>query len=475
MILYLAVLCAFTSAAPAMVHAQASSSVQEQKNVPLPLSAELLSRIPEDLRQQALTNIRLSEREQARRLKLSPEKLRESTIRSLADSPAAMDFVLDLLPREPSPENRSSILSSMPYREHWRRDPRTQKVLAALVSSDPNVGVIGSALETLRTLQMLDLRSLLDQRIQMARAGSDQEITKALAEEQERWISLQRGVMLPGFLRAIPPVFSVKPSDQSVKIVAFGDFGTGSPEQKHVAASIVAEHRKRAFDFGITTGDNFYPRGMASTSDPRWKTYWEDLYTTLGIKFYASLGNHDWFHPDSPAAEILYSDKSQSWRMPAPYYTYTAGPVQLFAVDTNDMGEQQISWLKNELEKSRAKWKVVYGHFPVYAASTYGPGYTEKPRKHLLPVIKGKADIYICGHHHSMQHLQPDGGTHFFITGGGGASNYPIGTRDEERGEPILFAKSVFGFTALEVDEKELVLRYIGMDGNQLYSFTLRK
>ena len=41
--------------------------------------------------------------------------------------------------------------------------------------------------------------------------------------------------------------------------------------------------------FAITLGDNFYDRAMESPSDPRWKTWIEDLYDPLGITFYASL------------------------------------------------------------------------------------------------------------------------------------------------------------------------------------------
>ena len=96
-------------------------------------------------------------------------------------------------------------------------------------------------------------------------------------------------------------------------------------------------NRKTPFDFGVTLGDNFYERGMSSPSDARWKSQWDELYDPLGIKVFGSLGNHDWGLSDSPAAEILYSERSPSWRMPAPYYTFTAGPAQFFALDTTEV------------------------------------------------------------------------------------------------------------------------------------------
>ena len=119
----------------------------------------------------------------------------------------------------------------------------------------------------------------------------------------------------------------------------------GSEAQKRVAAAMRTYHQQRPFDFAVTLGDNFYSIGMASPDDPRWKTWWSDLYDSLGIPFYATLGNHDWGQPNSPAAEILYSARSKSWRMPAAYYTFTAGAAQFFALDTDVISEAQLLWL----------------------------------------------------------------------------------------------------------------------------------
>jgi tartrate-resistant acid phosphatase type 5 len=229
-------------------------------------------------------------------------------------------------------------------------------------------------------------------------------------------------------------------------------------------------HQDKPFDFGITLGDNFYGRGMNSPQDPRWKTWWEELYKPLDIKFYASLGNHDWIYHDSPAAEILYTQRSATWRMPAPYYTYTAGPAQFFALDTNDMSEAQLMWLKEELNKSRARWKVVYGHQPIYMGTEGGNNIPEMVER-LLPVLRGRVDAYAAGHHHSLQHLKPEDGVHFIISGAGGQKTYQVNEREPR----ALYARSVNGFTVLEATEQELTFRHVGTDANELYAYTLRK
>lgn len=122
-----------------------------------------------------------------------------------------------------------------------------------------------------------------------------------------------------------PPV--LKPANEKVRVLAFGDYGDGGANQKTVAKAMLEYHQKpgQPFDFGITLGDNFYGTGLNSPADPRWKTNWEDLYGPLGIRLYASLGNHDYYDSASPIAETLYSQKSASWCLPGSYVVSGAG------------------------------------------------------------------------------------------------------------------------------------------------------
>jgi hypothetical protein len=310
------------------------------------------------------------------------------------------------------------------------------------------------------------MRDLLLKRLELAREKNDEAGLKLLGQEQERWISLVRGTMLPAFLRKPPEKFSVKAEDKAIRVLAFGDYGTGSEAQKKTAAAMLEFHRKTPFDFGITLGDNFYDIGMASPADARWKTWWEDRYAAMGVKVYASLGNHDWGQADSPAAEILYSDKSASWKMPAPYYTFTAGNAQFFALDTNDVSEAQVLWLKEELDKSKAFWKIVYGHHPIYSDGEHGDNAVLI--KKLLPILEAKADVYFVGHDHIIEHIKPsDSRLHYFISGGGGAKGAARPAID--------YAASTNGFAVIEASGKELKVQFIGTDGKQLYEYPIRK
>jgi len=380
------------------------------------------------------------------------------------DTAAVVPFLISVLDSDRSARVRRVMINVL---GHYPR-PEEHRALSNHAVSDPDVGVAILALDKLRLQQTQEMRKLLLQRMEMARQSGDEASFRQLAQEHERWVSLTRGTMLPAFLRIVPPIFSLKPAPETVRVLAFGDFGNGSAEQKQVAAAMLRHHHQMPFDFAITLGDNFYDQGMPSLNDPRWQSWWAALYDPLEIKFYATFGNHDWGYGDSPAAEILYSERSQSWRLPAPYYTFTAGPVQFFALDTNEVSEAQKLWLKEELEKSRALWKVVYGHHPIYSAGTHGDN--NGLIRALLPILKGHADIYLAGHDHDLEHLKPEGGVHFFISGGGGAK-----LREPKPDPRSLFAKRIHGFTVLEANETQLKVSFIGTDGVVLYAYTLKK
>jgi len=273
--------------------------------------------------------------------------------------------------------------------------------------------------------------------------------------------------MLQPELQVAPPLFSLKPGGQPIRVLAFGDFGDGGKGQREVASAMLQYHRQRPFDFAITLGDNFYNKGMRSVDDPRWRTWWDQLYDPLGIQFYATLGNHDYGFPQSPEAEILYSKKSPSWRMPATRYTYTAGSVQFFATDSQKMTSDQLEWLQKELVSSTARWKVVYGHHTIYSHGYHGN--TPELIRDLLPLIKDRVDIYLSGHDHDMQHLRPEGNLHFFVSGSGGK------LRRIRPGPRSLFAMSARGFAVLEANAESVKMTFVSTTLQPLYEYTLKK
>jgi hypothetical protein len=351
-------------------------------------------------------------------------------------------------------------------------DPLLRQALERWSSSHPDPEVAVTALDELLEVDSHELSRLLQKRIDLAKESGDPAELRTLGRAQERLGSYGWGVArLPSFFWDTPPVFSVKAGSVPIRVLAISDFGTGLKEQQLPADSMLKYHRTNHFDFGITLGDNYQDDGAHTPTDSRWQDYWERHYLRLGIPFYVSLGNHDWGSPDGPAAEILYSQKSVAWRLPAPYYTFTAGSVQFFALNTVLMSEAQLLWLREELRTSTAQWKVVYGHYQVYSAVR---GDNDELIKRLLPILEeNHVDLYLCGHEHLFQHLKREGGVHFFVNGAAGG-----GARSVEKpayGGLLFVAEKKAGFTVLEADGSSLRVRFIGEEGEQLYQYVLRR
>ncbi len=400
------------------------------------------------------------------------DKKRAPLVDELAKQEAANEFCLALLESDSAAAVRRVIINRLGN----RTAPAIQQALQRHAASDADADIALLALHKLRLQRLNETRKLLNQRLELAKVNGNEAEWRKLAQEQERWISLVNGTMLPAFMRVPPPVFALKPRGKVVRVVTLGDYGFGDEAnkqiagepQKQVAAAMLKMHRKTSFDFGLTLGDNFYPSGMLTPSDPRWKTLWSDLYDPLKLKFHVTYGNHDWGGADSPMAELLFARQSKSWVLPAPYYTYTCGLVQFFALDTNEVSELQLQWLREALASSTARWKVVYGHHPIYSAGQHGDGKDLIAR--LLPVLKDRVDIYLAGHEHDLQHLKPEGGVHFFINGGGGAK-----IREIKPNARSLFALSAYGFAMLEADIEKIVIKFLGTDLRELYKYTVTK
>jgi tartrate-resistant acid phosphatase type 5 len=403
-------------------------------------------------------------------LAFSPGDLEQEVMVDLASEPSAAQFVLARMASETAKTDQL-IIKAVVFEPFWVDEHGVVEGLQKLAESTQDPDLMLLFLDAERRMEAKRLRGILTARIAAAREAGDGKALATLAEADERWIMLERGASIPAFLCKVPPVFPVGRPGPSIRIVGMGDFGSGSEGQREVAAAIVRMGRALPFDFGLTFGDNFYPSGMTGTDDPRWRDWWEALYGPLGITFYPSLGNHEWYSGDGAAAEIAY--RSPTWRFPAPYYSFTAGPAQFFAVDTTEMSEAEVIWLDKAIGASAAKWKVVYGHHPIFAPekNAKSGAYMKYMQARLWPVLRGRVDAYLCGHQHAMAHMDPVEGVHFFMSGGGGA---PL-NKVSKKSTGAIFAESSFGFLTLEADAAALKIAIFDTDGKPFDSEVITK
>jgi HEAT repeats len=256
-----------------------SPALFAQNHTPLPLDKPAgvaegfdlrLRKLPPALRERGLTLV-----------KESDEQKRADMAEGLAETHPtdAMDFLLAVLETDPSAKVREAIVDELGGYPH----PQVRQALMRCVTTDADLGIALLALEELRSQDAKALFYLLERRLELSRRAGDEKQLRTLAREQERWISLVKGSMLPTFMQVPPPTFTLNAADRPIRVLAFGDFGDGSVAQKQVAAAMLRYHRKSPFDFAVTLGDNFYSKGMESPSDPRWKTWWDELYDPLGV------------------------------------------------------------------------------------------------------------------------------------------------------------------------------------------------
>ena len=208
---------------------------------------------------------------------------------------------------------------------------------------------------------------------------------------------------------AQPAIRPVLPNTRdSVKFLIIGDSGTGDRAQFEVAARIVEKHKGFAFDRAIMLGDNLYGRENAAA----YRNKFERPYAPLleaGVKFYASLGNHD------DPAQRFYAQFNMDRKH---YYTHGTGDVKFFALDSTYMSPEQLKWLEDELRRSDDEWKIAYMHHPMYS-SGLRHGSTPALRTALEPLfLKYGVDVVFAGHDHFYERLRPQNGITHFVQGG---------------------------------------------------------
>jgi hypothetical protein len=217
-------------------------------------------------------------------------------------------------------------------------------------------------------------------------------------------------ILLSSLLAAEAPELTLPLKPNSVRFGIIGDSGTGDQAQWDIAAEMAATRGKFPFEFVLMLGDNIY--GGHGPAD--FKRKFDDPYKPLvdaGVKFYASLGNHD------QTNERLYKPFNMDGKR---YYSFKRGNAEFFALDSNYMDPEQLNWLQSQLSGSRSTWKVCFFHHPLYShARAHGPD--SDLRKLLEPVLQAHGvSIVFAGHEHVYERLKPQNGIAYFVLGSSG-------------------------------------------------------
>jgi len=214
----------------------------------------------------------------------------------------------------------------------------------------------------------------------------------------------------PQTVQTTAPSLTLPMREGSVKFMAVGDTGRGNREQNELAQVMFQYRRLFPFDFVLLMGDNIYYQESAEDM----KTKFENVYRPLldgGVKFYASLGNHD------ESNQRFYAPFNMNGEE---YYRIEKGGVSFYALNSTYMDKRQLTWFENELAKDTAKWKIAFFHHPPYSSGKRH-GSEDEIRVFLEPLfIKYSVDVVLTGHEHFYERIKPQKGIYYFVTGAGG-------------------------------------------------------
>ncbi|QMS88437.1 metallophosphoesterase [Nostoc edaphicum CCNP1411] len=242
--------------------------------------------------------------------------------------------------------------------------------------------------------------------------------------------------------------------DLLLRFVSVADTGTGAKGQYAVAGAMNAYHKQNPYDLVVLAGDNIYNNGEIEKINAVFERPYQALLKQ-GVKFQACLGNHD-IRTANGDPQVKYAGFNMKGRR---YYTFSRGSVQFFALDTNSNADwkNQLPWLEKELSLSKAPWKVVFGHHPIYSSGVYGTN--AEFIKTFTPLFqKYGVQVYINGHEHHYERTRTINGTTYLITGGG------AGTRPVGRSEWTEHSAEKLSFAAYEVYPDRIEVSAIATD-----------
>jgi 3',5'-cyclic AMP phosphodiesterase CpdA len=243
-----------------------------------------------------------------------------------------------------------------------------------------------------------------------------------------------------------------------------GDFGTASKAQYQLAEQMVKLHERFKYGLVVLVGDNLY--GSERPQD--FKMKFEIPYKPLldaGVKFYASLGNHD------AREQRYYKPFNMDGNL---YYSFNPSPdVRFFILESTYPVPEQIAWLEKELKASNSNWKIPVFHHPLYSSGDRH-GSDLLLREVLEPLfVKYNVSVVLTGHDHFYERVKPQKGITYFVVGSGGQLR--AGNIDRASGITAKGFDTDQAFMAAEIAGDEMYFNAISRQGQIIDSGVLTR
>jgi predicted MPP superfamily phosphohydrolase len=251
-----------------------------------------------------------------------------------------------------------------------------------------------------------------------------------------------------------PQVTALPNKNGSFKFAVLGDFGTGDRTQFELAQQMAAVYARFKYELVVLVGDNIY--GSERPQD--FKKKFEEPYKPLidaGVKFYASLGNHD------SREQRYYKLFNMDGKL---YYSFSPkADVRFFILESTYPVPEQIQWVEKELQASGSHWKIPVFHHPLYSSGERH-GSDASLRAVLEPLfLKYNVSVVLTGHDHFYERVKPQQGITYFVVGSGGQLRK--GNIDRSTGLTAAGNDTDLVFLAAEIDGDQMYFNAISRQG----------
>jgi hypothetical protein len=264
--------------------------------------------------------------------------------------------------------------------------------------------------------------------------------------------------------QAPQPTVQLPNKEGTFKFGILGDFGTGDRTQYELGEQMGKVYDRFKYTHVVLVGDNLYGSERPQDFQKKFEMPYKKLLDA-GVKFYASLGNHD------AREQRYYKLFNMDGNL---YYTFSPkADVRFFMLESTYLVPEQVAWLEKELKASGSNWKIPVFHHPLYSSGERH-GSDLKLREVLEPLfVNYNVSVVLTGHDHFYERVKPQKDITYFVAGSGGKLR--SGNIDRSSGITARGFDTDLAFMVAEIDGDQMYFNTITRNGQVIDSGVINR